>query len=542
MIVSKEQIIVKHPVTKEITKRALKVSYVDRNGGIGFLDWDIPENQMFSWKYTSKQYADPYFQSYDNKPVRRVPAKKLNPFRIDEILCGFGQAIAPVFEMNLPKTLYIDIETEVSPSEGFITADVASLPVNTIAYCSYPNVWVLSRRDLSQQSQDNIQKKISEYSHYTKDYKFHFLFCGDERNMLIEFKNRIKFWSALTGWNFLGYDWKYIINRMKMLGVPYLDISPSGTWDKFSFKNDKFSVECEVPLHKIVYDYMLIWGKWDQSIKVKESYTLDWVSEQVLGIRKVPHNMGFDEFYRNHFEDYVFYNAVDTILVEQMDKKLRTANVWFMMASELHTDLNATMKTIEPVHTVMVNYLYDKGKVLPDKDEKSNAADYQGAFVWPTHPGIFKFIGGTDFASLYPTTMRQHLISPETYIDKLGPAYMMDANGNVLCDIITKEPLLTKMVEVKNGMVVRTMYAADGRTPMRPEILCKYEDCTRTSSGALFRITDDAILPNILTEKFAKRKGAKNHKKGCNTEYEKLLHILEQREKIGGRPLETVTA
>ena len=502
MIISKEQIIVKHPISKQVMKRALKVSYVDHNGGVGFLDWDIPENQMFSWKYTSKQYADPYFQSYDKKPVRRVPAKRLNSFRIDEILKGFGQAIEPIFDMNMPKTIYVDIETDVNAS-GFPDADNAPNPVNTIAYCSYPNVYVLSRRDLSPQSIMNIQKKLADYSHLTRDYHFHFVFCGDERNMLIEFKNRIKPWAAVTGWNFLGYDWKYIINRMKFHNIPYLDISPSGTFDKFKYSNDKFSVECEVPLHKIIYDYLIVYAKWDRSVEVKESNALDWVAEKVLGVKKVPHNMGFEEFYRDHFEDYVFYNAVDTILVEQIDMKLRTANVWFMMAAELHTDLNATLKTIEPVHTVMVNYLYERGMVLPDKEGKSSGADYQGAFVWPTREGIYKFIGGLDFASLYPTTMRQHLISPETYVDMIHN-----------CTVLSPEKIKTSHGEV-----------------------FFIKDLIRTSSGALFRITDDAILPNILTEKFAKRKQAKNHKKACAKEYEELLHILEFRKKVGGRAL-----
>ncbi|MBO6271756.1 hypothetical protein J6O48_03130 [bacterium] len=95
---------------------------------------------------------------------------------------------------------------------------------------------------------------------------------------------------------------------------------------------------------------------------------------------------------------------------------------------------------------------------------------------------MFKYIGGLDFASLYPSIIRQFQISPETYLFK---------NKDY--------------------------------TPKSDEI--------KTCSGAVYKKDPNALIPAILTHYFAKRKAAKNDKKQANTEYEQLKHILEKRKK-----------
>jgi DNA polymerase elongation subunit (family B) len=130
--------------------------------------------------------------------------------------------------------------------------------------------------------------------------------------------------------------------------------------------------------------------------------------------------------------------------------------------------------------------VYPHYKVLPDKQKAdSENGDYEGAFVWPTQPGIYKYIGGLDFASLYPSIIRQFQISPETFLFK-DPNYKPKPN------------------EIK------------------------------TCSGAVYRKDPDAIIPAILTHYFALRKQAKKDKKQANQEMEDLKHILEERKRKMG--------
>ena len=39
----------------------------------------------------------------------------------------------------------------------------------------------------------------------------------------------------------------------------------------------------ELPKHRLVFDYLDIFDKWDTSIKIKESNRLDFVAKKVLG-------------------------------------------------------------------------------------------------------------------------------------------------------------------------------------------------------------------------------------------------------------------
>ena len=152
-----------------------------------------------------------------------------------------------------------------------------------------------------------------------------------------------------------------------------------------------------------------------------------------------------------------------------------------MIACELRLELNVAFSTIQPTHVVMCNFVYPHFKVIPDKKGISESnGDYEGAFVWPTRPGIFKYIGGLDFQSLYPSLIMQFQISPETFLFK-------DKN------------YIPKPDEIK------------------------------TCSGAVYKKDPNAMIPSILYHYFGLRKAAKSEKKQANTEYEELKHILEQR-------------
>lgn len=458
------------------------VSYVDSDGKIKFLVNNIPQEEMFNWKYTTKATADPNWKSYDNKYIKKVPSKYLNEFRMNEILCSYGKSIEHIHDMNTPITYFCDIETDAS--DGFPKPEQADKEINTIALTRFPQTIVFGHKVLSDLQKQNIQKKIDEYSHFTKGYKFKYLYFDTEYEMMKAFIQFIKPIPAISGWNFLGYDWLYIYNRCKKLNIDVNCLSPTNKFVNLKINNVKMNVDVNVPLHKIIYDYLLVYNKWDKSVAIKENNTLDFVAEAVLGIKKVQHNMSFAEFYDNYFEDYVFYNAMDTILVEQIDKKINTAKIWFMMTSELKIELNMAFSTIKPTEIVVVNFIYPQHKVIPakNKDEMPQGGDYEGAFVWPSFPGIYKMVGSLDFASLYPSIMRQFQISPEHYL-------FNDDSGTY---------------------------------KIKPDEI-------KTSSGAVFKKDPNSIVPAMCTEYYARRKAAKNQRKQCDQEMEDLLKIYNRR-------------
>lgn len=511
MIINKEQ--VDYLLPDGTPTKKLIVSYIDKQGQVKFLQYPVPKDSMFEWKYTNRQNADPPFQeydfatnqykfnadgspvmhqwkSYDNKWIRRHPVDKLPELRINEILNSFGHAVDPLFEMNIPPTWWCDIETEVS-EEGFPDPEEASTRINTISMTQFPRTIIWSRKDLTLDEQQWVQEQIDKYSKenngsdITKGYKFEFRFFPTEREMLEDYITFIEPIPAMSGWNFLGFDWLYIYNRCKINNIDIERISPTRTFTNFKItpRSGGKTINVKVPMHKIIYDYLLVYKTWDMTIQPKENNTLDFVAEKALGIKKVNHPWGFKEFFEEHFKEYVFYNCIDTILVEHIDRFLKTAEIWYMLACELRLELNVAFSTIQPTHVVMCNFVYPNYKVIPEKPFKAkdnSDADYIGAYVWPTRPGIFKYIGGLDFASLYPSIMRQFQISPESFLFK-------DKN------------YIPKSNEIK------------------------------TCSGAVYRKDPNAVVPAILTHYFALRKNAKKDKKTANSEYEQLKHILERR-------------
>ena len=52
--------------------------------------------------------------------------------------------------------------------------------------------------------------------------------------------------------------------------------------------------------------------------------------------------------------------------------------------------------------------------------ERRDFDQFEGAFVFPTIPGVYRGgIGTIDFASLYPSAIQAGNISPETYVGKV---------------------------------------------------------------------------------------------------------------------------
>ncbi len=512
MIVNKEQI----DFTDKFgnSRKKLIVSYVASDGKIKFMEYEIPLTQMYKWQYAKRKCdINPNYISYDHKAVKKVPCKRLSEHRMNELLadlCRQNPKLEEMFDYNVPDTYFCDIETDVDDS-GFSYPEVARNPVNTISIAHFPDSIVWVRKPLGEGGLEYITDKFRTYKSDSddtaviKDYHFTYRYFDNEADMLMDFFKYIKDVPALTGWNFTGYDMNYMYNRAtKVLGMDISFLSPTRHFFNFKISNTFFSVTCMLPYHKIVYDYMMVYKKWDKSVEIKENNTLDFVAEAVLGYKKVEHSLGFKEFYEQQYADYVFYNAVDSILVEQIDKKIHTSRIWFNMASELRIEMNMAFSTIAPTEIVLGNFAYQKNMVIPEVyKEPVNEKGYKGAFVWKTQPGIYKYVGSLDFQSLYPTCIRQFNMSPETYVCKLFEELDDDIPEH---EAIRQQ----KLSEYRKTKLLPT------------QIL--------TKSGTIFDKSYQGLLPEVLTYYFKKRKESKRIRKQIDAECEYLKKILKERE------------
>ena len=463
----------------------LVVSYVGEDGHIKFMTYNVPSHEMFEWDYAKqKNQIIANYQSFDGKPVKRVPKKhSLSKERIYQILFDLNKnnQINAIFDNNTPKTYFWDIENDIS-DDGSIDPNAAAMPITVMSWVKFPEVTVFSTKSLSAVQIDNIQNKI--YKHCEKfdntpKYKFIYKVYNSEYDMLLDFStNYLRFADAVSGWNIWGYDWLYYYNRCEYLGINLKNIiCPTGEFH--TIKNDNGDI-IKVPKHKLIYDYLACFKKWDRSIEVKESYKLDFIGDVVCGVKKVQHKLGLKEMWEQTPDEYVFYNAIDSILVEQIHKKAKTANAMYGLANLTRAEVYEVFGTISSVEIVQNEYLYKENKVVPIGVQKNDFKEYEGAFVFKPDPGIHKWVLGLDYASLYPSTIRQFNISPETFMFK-DKAYNRTSN----------------------------------------EIKC--------ASGAVFSKETDGFMPKILSHFYAERKRHKKEMKNADAIKNELIKIYNER-------------
>lgn len=469
--------------------KQIVISYINKEKTISYLTYNIPQDQMYNWKYASRSdnNKDPYFKSWDFKNVIKVQAKDyLTNERIHEILIDLIKQYPEVNiinELNMPTLTFCDIEVDVD-DEGFPDPIQCRTQVNTISWVHKDSAIVFGLAPLSYNDIKDIQIKITDYcKKFKTKYIFEYRFYKTEYDMLEDFFfNYFKKAVAVTGWNFFGYDIRYLFNRAKKYNINLTSLSPTNTWFKHSSgaKNmEKFNVD--LPMHMCLFDYMLIYMKWDKIVTPKEQNKLDWVAEKVLGVKKVVHNLGFKEFWKQKPAEYVFYNAIDSILVKELDAKLKTASVFFGLGNMLHIDALTALSPVQSLQVVQCEYLYKENRVFPlIKKSIEDQEGYEGAFVYDPIPGNYKNVIALDFASLYPTTIRQFNISPDTFLFK------------------------NKDYNIKPNEI-------------------------KTISGAVYRKDFQGFIPKILTDVYNNRKVYKKEMNQAITEKYELEKIYEKR-------------
>lgn len=473
--------------------KKIVISYIKKDGSIGYFAYDIPRNDLYTWKYAEQgDVQDTKYVSWDKKPVCKIFPKngKIGEQRIHEILVDLEKAyprLSELHELNIPDIAFCDIEVDVDDS-GFPEAETAKNQVNTISWVHKNDVIVFGLANLNKNQITDIQKRIDKHCEkFGNSYKFEYRYYPSEMEMLVDFMRGYVFPTpCVTGWNFMRYDWQYLYNRCTLLNIDISWLSPTNTWSKYSLLdmfNNGEKRRVPIPNHKLLFDYMEVYFKWDTSINPKESYKLDDVGNVAVGVKKVQHDMGFTEMWQKTPDDYVFYNAVDSILVCELDKKLKTANILYSLANLIHCDCIMAFSPVRSLQIVQCETMYKEGKVFPKEDKKiDDDADggYTGAFVYEPIPGKYKNVIALDFASLYPTTMRQFNISPDTFIKK------------------------DKEYEPKSD-----------------EIKCV--------TGAVYKRNEEGMLPKILTSFYNQRKAYKKEMKVATQEMYDLEDIYERR-------------
>ena len=99
---------------------------------------------------------------------------------------------------------------------------------------------------------------------------------------------------AIAGWNSYNFDWRYMVNRVKVLfgqGEMYNLIrkaSPTGDITNITYTDAAgLHYRLPSPMHVANLDYMELVKQYDYILRPYESYSLDWVGTHAVMLKRL---------------------------------------------------------------------------------------------------------------------------------------------------------------------------------------------------------------------------------------------------------------
>jgi len=383
------------------------------------------------------------------------------------------------YDLAQVNILTIDIEVvEALSEEGFPDIQLAEVPIVLISLHSTRNrkTLVLGIKEFITSEEDGFEYK----------------YFPDEKSMLKYFiaYNKATNPDIWTGWNTSEFDIPYIVNRiMKLFGKEMVEkLSPFGIIREKMIEVRGREIQTYDIFGIIDLDYLKLYKKYGIR-SAKESYTLDFIAQEELGEGKVdlPGN-SFRDNYNNHFQLFVKYSAIDTVLVEKLERKMKLIELAFAMTYMYRCNVQDIYRTVVPWEVLIFNHLSkNKIAVPPRRDAIEN--DYDGGWVKEPKAGMYGWTMSVDFASLYPSVERQWNISPETFVASEYNLRPDDFLSN------SEDSITAKARAIELGF-------------------------TLTANGAMFRKDKAGFLPELMKYCMEGRKIAKKEMIKLEKEYE----------------------
>lgn len=412
----------------------------------------------------------------------------------------------PGFDANPLRILFFDIEVDETDDGSFPEADRAPSEINIITVY------------------DSVEKKyfiFSKNSYTGKDLGDNVIYqnCTTERGVLHAF---IEFWKSndypdiVTAWNLNRFDMPYIVNRIRKVfdEEKLLELSPYGNFyesldkDKFNREYTKYNFAGVT-----ILDHIDVYAKY--KITKQESYKLDFIAQQELGVGKVDYQgeKNIYEFMRKHWNTFVEYNVRDVELLVKLEEKTRYFQILRMVSYMGCCNFDKGMMTIPGTNGAVAIRCRRKNRVLHTfiRDVNPNE-EKPGGFVSLT-PGFARSCVSFDAGSLYPNAAISLNISPET---KVGMAYFK--NGDVY--------------NGENSDAVNFVFAKDNlkydlNRAQFKKFIKEMNFCV-APNGCVFKQDVPGVFAQYMAEVFKQRSAERKKIKENNKEIEQLQKELDK--------------
>ena len=410
-------------VDYEYRSNNLILSFVDKSGQIKlrYHSWPRP-TKFIKCGDDDKEKSGRYI-CWGGESVKEIYSKYPNKYSIYDFLDNLPEdEKEEIYGYNEPDIFFIDIENEILDKKP--EPHLAESAIQSISIVNKNKVLVIGTEPLTNEQIESIESDINiHFKKFETNYVFKYVYYKNEFDLLYNFFNKlVPKMPVITGWNVLSYDWTFLVARARKIGM---DPSVASFTKKmnipFNFNAAGKQNYAEMPAHRIIVDYMELFTKWDQSVKVKESQSLDFASEKILGIKKINYEGDLKRLHREDYKKFVFYNAVDSCLVQRIHIKMKYVDILYGMSVLGKIKVKDAISTLALTEGILREKLRDQKNIVLVRDEHvdeygdTDSAGIKGGWVKEPVRGMATWTCCFDFASLYPTTMRQFNISADSY-------------------------------------------------------------------------------------------------------------------------------
>lgn len=403
-------------------KKQFSISYIKPDGNKEILHFD--NIQKFLTYYSTPEGR---FMNWDGSRCDTKYTYKPSRFDIKEFIYNLDSDIQNKLDgKTFPKLYTFDIETRLKDGPhgevgmGDFTDPVeADEPIHTISLVS-PNMnsVVMGDKPLTEDEIEWVSQQFDNYINNIPFYKtlnipkpsFKYVYFEKEEDMLRFFMTKVVAKvPVLAGWNSIGYDWCYITNRIRNF-YPSISVKDGSAAQSVRYKqytNKKGeTINLLHPTHTLILDMMdVIETEDSQVLPIKESMNLDYISHEALGANKVDYEGNLEELYINDYKKYVFYNLIDSILVQLNDKKFKSMDHIYLYSLYAKERIGQCFSKIALTESLILkHYRTQNIKVVYEQKEQSERGRLVGAYVKMPVAGLWELVCCNDFSGLYPTT------------------------------------------------------------------------------------------------------------------------------------------
>lgn len=310
-----------------------------------------------------------------------------------------NQGEAPEVDLNI---MFLDIEN-YSKTKEFPNAEEAQYPIAMLTYSYHGETitYVVDNKILLRNSNvGGIQKQNNV------------IICKSEREMLNAFIKDLRRLEPdiLTGWNCVGYDIPYIVNRCKKVGIL------SSMLSKFNEINMDLSRGYADIMGIVVLDQLTLYRKF--TFTKKENYKLDTIAMEEIGRGKEHSGEGFSPLYEKDVNEAIKYNRGDVSLLVDLEETVRHVALQNELRKICNSCFRGAQSTMGQLDSLIVSFLKRRGFASKNAGIHEESSTFEGAFVKEPSTGIHDFVVDFDFTSLYPSLVLTYNIGVNTFVMK----------------------------------------------------------------------------------------------------------------------------